>query len=96
MKKIIIWLAVLTVILILNSTAFTAERPNSFGLEVGKTTYEDCIKILKTRDWNYQEYEKKQFKSIDEKDCSAVLPLSRSADCSWAYASPFPRPPASR
>ena len=68
MKKTIIWLAVLTVMLILNSTAFPAEKPNPFGLEVGKTTYEDCIKILKTRNWNYQEYEKKQFKLIDEKD----------------------------
>ena len=68
MKKIIIGVTVLTVMLILNSTAFTAKRPNPFGLEVGKTTYEDCIKILKTRNWNYQEYEKKQFKIIDEKD----------------------------
>ena len=68
MKKIIIWVTVLTVMLILNSTAFTAERPNPFGLEVGKTTYEDCIKLLKKRDWNYQEYEKKQFKLINEKD----------------------------
>ena len=68
MKKIIIWVTILTVMLILNSTAFTAKRPNLFGLEVGKTTYKDGIKILKTRDWNYQEYEKKQFKLIDEKD----------------------------
>ena len=66
MKKIIIGVTVLTVML--NSTAFTAKSPNPFGLEVGKTTYEECIKILKTRDWNYQEYEKKQFKLIDEKD----------------------------
>ena len=56
MKKIIIWVTVLTVMLILNSMAFTAERPNPFGLEVGKTTYEDCIKIFKTRDWKFQEY----------------------------------------
>ena len=68
MKKIIIGFAVLTVMLILDSTAFAAERPNPFGLEVGKTTYEDCIKTLKTRNWNYQEYEKKEFKLIDEKD----------------------------
>ena len=64
MRKIIIWATVLTVMLILNSTAFTAEKPSPFGLEVGTTTYEDCIKILKTRDWNYQEYEKKQFKWV--------------------------------
>jgi hypothetical protein len=61
-------LAVLTVMLVLNSTGFAAGGPNPFGLAVGKTTYEDCIKILKTRNWDYQEYEKKQFKTIDEKD----------------------------
>jgi hypothetical protein len=68
MKKTIIWFAVLTVILILNSTVFAADRPKPFGLEVGNSTYEECIKILKERNWNYQEYEKKQFKIIDEKD----------------------------
>jgi hypothetical protein len=68
MKKIISWVTVLTVMLILNSTAFTAKRPNPFGLEVGKTTYEDCKKTLITQNWNYQEYEKKQFKLVDEKD----------------------------
>ena len=68
MKKTIIWFAVLTVILILNATAFAADRPMPFGLTVGNSTYEECIKILKERHWNYQEYEKKQFKIIDEKD----------------------------
>lgn len=68
MKKTIIGVAVLTVIFILNSTAFTADRPKPFGLEVGKSTYEDCIKILEARNWNYQEYEKKKLKIIDEKD----------------------------
>ena len=68
MKKTLIWLAVLTAILILNSTAFAADRPKPFGLEVGKSTYEDCIQILEARNWNFQEYEKKQFKIIDEKD----------------------------
>ena len=68
MNKTIIWLVVLTVTLILDSTAFPAERPNPFGLEVGKSTYEDCINNLKARNWNHQEYEKKQFKEIDEKD----------------------------
>ena len=68
MNKTIIWLVVLTVTLLLDSTAFTADSPNPFGLEVGKSTYEDCINILKARKWNHQEYEKKQFKEIDEKD----------------------------
>ena len=68
MKKAIIWFAVLTVILIFNATAFAAERPKPFGLEVGSSAYEECVKILKERNWKYQEYEKKQFKIIDEKD----------------------------
>ena len=68
MKKTIIWYGVLTVILIFNATAFAAERPNPFGLTVGNSTYEECIKILKERHWGYQEYEKKQFKTIDEKN----------------------------
>ena len=68
MKRTIIGLAMLTVMLISNSTAFATERPNPFGLEVGKTPYEDCIKILKSRNWDFLEYEKKQFKIIDEKD----------------------------
>jgi len=68
MKKTIIWLAVLTVSLTFDSTAFSAESPNPFGFKIGISTYEECIKILKMRDWRYQEYEKKQFKTIDEKD----------------------------
>jgi len=66
MNKTIIGLAVLTVIIIFNSTALATESPNPFGLKVGRTTYEDCIKTLKARNWNYLEYEKKQFKIIDE------------------------------
>ncbi|MEE4262231.1 MAG: hypothetical protein V2I56_06035 [Desulfobacteraceae bacterium] len=68
MKRTIIGLAVLTVMLFSNSMAFSAEIPNPFGLEVGKSTYEECIKTLKTRNWNYVEYEKKQFKIVDETD----------------------------
>lgn len=68
MNRIISGLTVLTVMLILISTAFPAEKADPFGLEVGKTTYQACIEIFKTQDWNYQEYEKKQFKVIDEKN----------------------------
>lgn len=68
MYKTIIGFAVLTVILMFNSTALATESPSPFGLKVGRTTYEDCIKTLKTKKWNYLEYEKKQFKIVDEKD----------------------------
>lgn len=68
MKKTIFWFAILTVVSILDFTAFAAERPKPFGLEVSTSTYEECIKILKERNWDYQEYETKQFKIIDEKN----------------------------
>ena len=42
MKRTIMGLAVLMVMLILNSTALPAVRPRPFGLEVGKTSYEAC------------------------------------------------------
>jgi hypothetical protein len=68
MKKSIAWVLMLIVFLILNSFAISAEKPQPFGFEVGKSTYEDCTKIFKTNNWTFQEYEKKQFKLIDEKD----------------------------
>lgn len=46
MKKTIFWFAIFTVVLILDFTAFAAERPKPFGLEVSTSTYEECIKIL--------------------------------------------------
>jgi hypothetical protein len=66
MKKNIIWYSILIIFLILDSSAIAAEKPRPFGFEVGKATYNDCIKLFKTRNWIFQEYEKKQFKSIDE------------------------------
>jgi hypothetical protein len=69
MKKSIIWFGFLaTLILILNSITFAKDRPTPFGLEVGSSVYEECLKILKEHNWSYQEYEKKQFKIIGEKD----------------------------
>ena len=67
MKKVI-RLLILIAFLILNSLAISAEKPQPFGFEVGKSTYEDCVKISKFRNWEFQEYEKKQFKLIDEKN----------------------------
>jgi hypothetical protein len=35
---------------------------------VGKSTYEDSIQFFENRNWEWKEYEKKQFKLIDEKN----------------------------
>ena len=45
MKKIITGIAVLTVLLIFNFTAIAADRPGPFGLEVGKSTYEERFSV---------------------------------------------------
>jgi hypothetical protein len=68
MKKVVIWFFVLIAFSIFNALAVSAEKPKPFGLEAGKTTYEECIKIINGRNWGFQEYEKKQFKLIDEKN----------------------------
>ena len=68
MGKRIIGVSVLAALLILNSQAALAQRPAPFGLKVGQSTYEACLNIFKARNWTYREYEKKQFKAIDETD----------------------------
>jgi hypothetical protein len=67
MKKSIVCFLMLIAVLLLNPIAVSAEKAQPFGLQVGRSTYENCIKIFKTRNWTFQEYEKKQFKLIDEK-----------------------------
>jgi hypothetical protein len=41
------------------------DGPKPFGFEVGKTTYQQALDILKARNWKYQEYDKKSFNLID-------------------------------
>jgi hypothetical protein len=48
--------------------AKSREAPNPFNLIVGKSSYEDTVKEAKSRNWQYQEYEKKHFKPIGRKD----------------------------
>jgi hypothetical protein len=50
--------------------ALSNERPKPFSLEVGKTSYHECLNIIKARSWKFQEYEKKQFRLVDEKNPS--------------------------
>ena len=67
MKKSIFCFLMGIAVFILNPIAVLAEKAQPFGLEVGKSTYQECAQIFKLRNWAFQEYEKKQFKLIDEK-----------------------------
>jgi hypothetical protein len=49
-------------------TAYAGETPKPFGLTIGKTTYAQALETLEQRKWQYQEYEKKELKLIDQKD----------------------------
>jgi hypothetical protein len=66
MKKGILGGLILIAFIAFNSLAISAQRPQPFGFAVGQSTYEECTGILKARNWTFQEYEKKQFKSVDE------------------------------
>jgi hypothetical protein len=46
--------------------AVSEEIPDPFDLRVGKTSYDETLNILKSNEWEYKEYEKKQFKMIGE------------------------------
>ena len=48
--------------------AYSAAPPKPFDLEIGKASYQHVLSVLQARKWNYQEYEKKQFKQIGKQD----------------------------
>jgi hypothetical protein len=69
MKKNSVLLAhVLILCMIWSVTAYAGEPPKPFDLSIGKTTYAKTLETLQQRKWNYQEYEKKELKLIDQKD----------------------------
>jgi len=45
--------------------AAASGSPIPFGFQIGQTTYEACLAMLKQKKWTFQEYEKKQLKMID-------------------------------
>jgi hypothetical protein len=46
-------------------SALQADEPVApFGIGIGAFSYDDTLKLLKTRDWPFEEYEKKQFKTV--------------------------------
>jgi len=69
MRKNSILLAhVMIMSIIFGVTAYAGEPPKPFGLTIGKTTYTQALETLQQRKWQYQEYEKKELKLIDQKD----------------------------
>ena len=66
MKKMSIGLIVcFSFFLLCTSSAAEKEKtPSPFGFVVDKTTYQDALDILASKNWAYREFEKKQFKEI--------------------------------
>jgi hypothetical protein len=71
MRRIVAYLITLLSILVLwIPTPTYGKSPAPFGFEIGKTTYEDAVKIAQTLKLPYQEYEKRQFKILSDQDPS--------------------------
>jgi hypothetical protein len=47
-----------------------AETPAPFRLKIGKSTYEDAIRVAQTNKWQHQEYEKRHFRALSRQDPS--------------------------
>ena len=61
-----IFFCLMSVAILWPPEVLSADRPNPFGFDIGETSYEESLKIINARGWKYLEYEKKQFKQIDE------------------------------
>ena len=66
MKKHVQWFSFFITLMLATSIAISSEKPRPFNFEVGTSTYRECLDILKTNNWKFQEYEKRQFKEITE------------------------------
>lgn len=65
MKKVAVYLMLFfSINMVGYAVAVSEEIPGPFGLRVDKTSYEEALKILESKKWKYEEYEKKQFKAI--------------------------------
>lgn len=50
------------------ASAKSKESAKPFGFTIDKTSYEEALRIVQARKWRYGEYEKTQFREINEKD----------------------------
>ena len=65
MKKAITCITVcLITVLLFPMSANSAETPNPFGFKIAKTSYPEALSILQSKDWDFREYTKKDFKEI--------------------------------
>ena len=69
--------------------AKSREAVNPFNLVVGKSSYEDTVKEAKSRNWQYQEYEKKHFKPIGRTPHAARTRLSKRYPNGWKESGAF-------
>ncbi len=67
-KNSVLMAHVMILSIILGATAYAGETPTPFGLTIGKTTYVQALETLQHRNWDYQEYLKKQLEQIDKRD----------------------------
>ena len=67
MKKIGFFSISVAIVIGTLSFAWAADRPRPFDLDVGHTNYEQAIEIIKSLDWTYEEYTKKNFNRLDSK-----------------------------
>ena len=64
MKKHIVWFSFLIALILVTSVAMSSDKPRPFNFEVGTSSYQNCLDIIKANNWRFQEYEKRQFKEI--------------------------------
>jgi hypothetical protein len=67
-KFVVLLLSFVLVCLFSFTSAESKESAKPFGFTLDKTSYEEALKNVQARKWRYGEYEKEQFREINEKD----------------------------
>jgi len=67
MKKAFLIHAIIFISLAWAVKSNCAQIPKPFGLEVGKTTYKEALDMIRSRKWEYREYDKKGLDLVKEK-----------------------------
>ena len=64
MKKLLLLILGASIIMFLSIPVFAAGQPEPFGLILDKMSYEDVLNQLNQKSWQFNEYEKKDFKPV--------------------------------
>ena len=67
-KNAMVLASALLLSIVLGLNSYAGDPPKPFGLMIGKTSYTQTLEALQKREWKYQEYEKKQLKTIGKND----------------------------